>query len=85
MELSQKIMLRNTKDTFLLLCEQYENLGKLINAQSQIIGHPIFKESNAPVCMIRVLKQYQEMGEQLKEVGKGLDILGGEPVLEPKT
>jgi len=76
------VKLTQIKDGFFIMCQQYEHMGKLLKLQSKTLTHPIFAPSSAPECLKRILEQYVEMGEQLKEIGRGLDSLGGKPVLE---
>ena len=70
------------KDAFLHICKQYDHMGSLIRLQAKSMKHPIFSKTTAPACHQRIIEQYQEMGEQLKDIGRGLDDMGGKPVLE---
>jgi hypothetical protein len=74
--------LRDAKEHFLSLCKMYERMGKLFALQSKAMTHPIFKTSTVPQVHGRLLEQYQEVGEELKNLGTYLDLCGGKPVLK---
>jgi len=76
------ITLAETKEGFMTLCKQYEHMGKLMTLLAKTLKHPIFAPSSAPAVFNRINQQYEETGEQLKEIGIGLDALGGKPVTE---
>jgi hypothetical protein len=76
------VRLVQTKESFYKLCEQYEHMGKLLKLQAKTMKHPIFKPTSAPACLMRMIEQHDQFGEQLKEIGMGLDAMGGKPVLE---
>lgn len=78
------IKLTHVKDDFLHVCKQYEGMGNLIKLQSKTLSHPLFSKSTAPSVLARIIEQYQEIGEQLKTLGAGLDEMGGDPVLKKK-
>lgn len=84
---ARKAILDKTKEGFFHLCVQYEHLGKLLHLQSKAFSSKIIEpddDNTAPRVLEKMLAQYQEIGEQLKVVGTGLDQLGGEPVLQPE-
>ena len=70
------LILAETKEGFLTLCKQYVRLGAYLKQWVRETPHPVTNKVKNSV------KQYMEMGEQLKYIGAGLDALGGDPVLE---
>jgi len=72
-------ILAQVKASFLTLCQQYEVQGKLLNAQARAVAG----ESQYPPAEVAktMLKQYNEIGEQLKTLGTAIDLLGGRSVL----
>ena len=71
-----RVKLKYLKANFLLLTKQYSQMGKLIRALAQDPG--------SKDLLAKVGLQYHEIGEQLKNVGLGLDDLGGEPMMRPR-
>jgi len=71
-----------TKEQFRTLCAQYEQMGKLFSLQSKAMTHPMFSKSTVPEVHNRILMQYMEMGEALKNIGTCLDMMPGKNVLK---
>ena len=74
----------NAKEHFLTLCMMYENTGKILALQAKVIKHVQFSKTTLPLLMENQLNQYHEMGEEMKNLGASLDLLGGKPVLKTK-
>jgi len=74
----------NAKGHFLSLCEMYEHMGKLINLQAQNLRHAKFSKTTAPTIGLKMTEQYNEMGEELKNIGAYLDLMPGKNVLLPE-
>jgi hypothetical protein len=69
------------KDSFLLVCQQYEALGGFMAAEVQALN-----ENNVAAAMEarqRFNAQFYEAGQQLKNLGASIDELGGPPILLP--
>lgn len=77
------VILTQVKEGFLNICKQFDLMGQLLKLEAKTLSHPIFTPTSAPVVLGRILGQYQEIGEQLKHIGKGLDAMGGKPISEP--
>ena len=75
-------LLEATKDGFMIACKQYSRLGNLMVTHAKVVGHPAFKMSGATESFAGIIDQHAELGEQMKQIGEGLDSLGGKPVLE---
>lgn len=76
------VQVTQTKKRFLELCRLYDRMGTMCKLMAKVVSHPIFGKSSASNTLANILDVYMEAGEQLKAVGKGLDALGGEPILE---
>jgi len=63
-----------TKKNFLVICQQYNSLGQLLQMFAADPNNETFQ---------RLHQQFQFIGEQLKPLGTSLDALGGAPVLAP--
>lgn len=74
--------LKETKDSFFVLCTQYAQLGKYLNLHAKAVATSIMTGGEAAQTLQVMIAQHQEMGEQMKNLGRGLDSLGGKPVLE---
>ena len=61
------------KGNFLMVCQQYNAMGRLMQA---------FGMNPTPQQFGSVAGQHQHMGEQLKHLGASIDELGGPPVLQ---
>lgn len=71
--------LEETKDNFLVLCEQYNAMGTYFKMEARAIEA---KDKRALVKTVQSRNlQFQEMGEQLKMVGAALDRMGGRSVM----
>jgi len=73
-----------TKEQFITLCAQYEYMGNLFKLQGKALVHPMFSKTTVPEVQKRILQQYQEMGEALKNIGTCLDLMPGKNVLKPE-
>ncbi len=73
-------VVQQVKDSFLTLCAQYERLGQLLALQAHALPDTPQCQPAAQALKLE-LSQYQEMGEEMKQLGKGLDLLGGKSVL----
>ena len=71
------------KDSFLTLCEQFSRMGELLQANAKILVDKGLWDGSAGVAMGPELAQYHEIGEQLKTLGTGIDLMGDKPVLQP--
>lgn len=72
--------LAGAKASFILLCEQYEAFGKMSTAHSHaMIIEDVCGDTRKTFCS--VIQQFQEIGEQLKVLGRNLDEMGGHCVL----
>jgi len=70
------------KKSFLLLCQQYDQLGKYIRVEAEALRRgDADTAAKARECFHN---QFQEVGEQLKNVGEAIDNLGGAPVFSSK-
>lgn len=78
------VWLGRTKEWFVGLCRQYDRMGCLMKLQARAISHPLFANSTIRDTAATILEQYQEMGEQLKLIGEGLDAVGKEDVFDGK-
>jgi len=65
------------KQNFLLLCEQYNQLGIFF----QIAANKDTSRLTKAITKRRILEQYQAMGNQLKILGSALDGMGGKSIL----
>ena len=72
----------NCKEHFLSLCKMYEHLGKLLALQFKALTHPMFAKSVVHQTQARMAEQYNEIGEELKNVGTYLDLTGGKSVMK---
>jgi len=75
--------LAECKEHFLSLCKMYDHSGKLHLLHSKELQHPQFARTSLPQTHQRLLDQYAEIGEELKNIGTILDLLGGSPVMKP--
>lgn len=73
--------LTNCKEHFLNLTKMYSRLGHLFKTQASSLSHPLFQSTCVPKDHLIMLNQFNEMGEELKNVGNYLDLLGGKPVM----
>jgi len=75
----------NCKEHFLNLTKMYSRLGSLFASQAKSLSHPLFQSTCVPKDHIIMLGQFNEMGEELKNVGNYLDLMGGKPVMREET
>lgn len=78
---ADRILLESIKRDFLHLCKQFSVMGNQTKMVARILSHPSFKNSGAREAFQKILDQHFEMGEQLKELGAGLDDMGGKSVM----
>ena len=71
------------KIAFLTLCEQYERMGQFQSVHAQGLVDKSVWYGTAGDPFRSALAQFKEMGEQLKALGRGIDLLGGQSVLKP--
>ena len=74
-------LVANCKEHFLTLCKMYEHMGILHKLQAKAMKHPLIARSTVPQTQGRIVEQYQEMGEEMKNIGELLDLMGGKPVM----
>lgn len=72
----------NCKEHFLDLCKQYEHMGKLFSLQSKAMSHPMFSPTSFPQIHDRIVEQYKEIGEELKNIGTYLDLMPGKKIMK---
>ena len=83
MSVRQPKIIEQVKESFLVLCQQYEVQGKQIEAVARGMlecGAISGEHSLVAVTQLQ-LHQYREIGEQLRTLGTAIDLLGGRPVL----
>jgi hypothetical protein len=81
MSVRQTKIIAQIKESFLVLCQQYEVQGKQIEALARALledGCIVGRSGKAAAAQ---LHQYHEIGEQMKTLGTAIDLLGGRPVL----
>lgn len=76
--------LRECKEHFLSLCVMYDHMGKLFQVHAKELSHPQFSRTSLPQTHQRILDQFHEIGEEMKNVGTILDLMGGNPVMKPE-
>jgi len=83
MSVRQTKIIAQVKESFLVLCQQYEVQGKQIEAvaRAMLEGGSIAGHHGLVAATQLQLHQYREIGEQLKTLGTAIDLLGGRPVL----
>jgi len=64
---------------FTTLCQMYEREGNLLKLVAKVLSHPLFSKTSAPGVLVKVLEQFQEIGEQLKAIGCHLAYIQGKP------
>ena len=79
--MGQKTKVERVKKNFLLLCQQYNQMGLFMRAEAEGLQ----KKDKAAVTNARdgYHAQFQEIGEQLKVTGLAIDRLGGPSVMGP--
>ena len=82
MNAQDKAILRVIKEGFLNMCEQYERTGKLYALLAEPISDPSFISTGAQGILNNIILQNNEIGESLKEIGLGLDLLGRKPIMQ---
>ena len=75
-------VLTDAKEHFLSLCKMYEHMGKLFKIHSKELSHPMFVRTSVPQTNGRLLDQFYEIGEEMKNIGILLDMAGGKPVMK---
>lgn len=70
------------KEHFLALCLQYDCMGRQFAGIAKVVGHPQFKTTVLPVEFHKILSQYQEMGQEMKNIGTLLDFMSGKKVMK---
>jgi len=81
----ERTMLETVKEGFLHMCEQYAGMGNILKLHAKCLQHPLFASNSARDTFDVLCKQFHEIGEQLKVVGRDLDTMGGAPVLEAES
>ena len=71
------------KESFLTLTQQFENMAKMLNVHAHLLAEDKREKSPEGKALAQELVQFQQMGEQLKTLGTGIDLMGGKPVLQP--
>ena len=77
--MGSKEKVKEAKEAFLLLCAQYEALGKYVRAEQMAKDALDFKAAEA--VKVKAVEQFMEIGEQMKVLGFALDRLGGDSVM----
>jgi len=74
--------LAECKEHFMSLCKMYDHMGKLFALQARAMTHPMVKRTSIPQTQLRIVEQFNEVGEEMKNIGAFLDLLGGKPVMK---
>ena len=84
MQFNNMEVVTNAKEHFVALCKMYEHMGSLFKLEAKALTHPVFTTTMLPETHKRILEQYYEIGEEMKNLGTYLDLMGGKKVLKPE-
>jgi hypothetical protein len=83
--------LEASKASFLLVCQQYNQMGKQLAGLSRMERNRIIvpggtSDMARKTLFLLICDQHSQMGEQLKDLGRSLDAIDLEspPVLQPR-
>ena len=76
------VVVTEAKKHFLSLCAMLERMGKLFVIQAKAISHPQFSLTPVPRTQGRMLTQYREILEEMKNIGTYLDFMPGKNVMK---
>lgn len=79
---NKQLVLEAAKEHFLSLCLMFENNGRCFKGLAKIAAHSAFAKTTLPAGLERLLIQHQEIGEEMKNLGAALDLMGGKPCMK---